>query len=93
MLLAIAISLRVALYNHPRSIVPFSARMDEFERSMSDGGRLREYALLMFTMRIRQLIVAVDKMDAENVWHSADRFSAIQDEVSTFVMKVGYRRK
>ena len=75
------------------AVLIVSARIDEFEQSMSKDGRAREYALLMFTMRIGQLIVVVNKMDDEDVSHSADRFYTIKSEVSSFLTKLGYHPK
>ncbi|KAH9944425.1 translation elongation factor [Epithele typhae] len=54
-------------------------------------GQTREHALLAFTLGVRQLIVAVNKMDTTK-W-SEDRFNEIVKETSTFIKKVGYNPK
>ncbi|KAJ2517796.1 translation elongation factor EF-1 alpha, partial [Coemansia sp. RSA 1937] len=49
----------------------------------------REHALLAFTLGVRQLIVAVNKMDS--VAYSESRFNEITKEVNSFIKKVGFK--
>ncbi|KAG9103933.1 translation elongation factor EF-1 alpha [Ceratobasidium sp. 370] len=63
----------------------------EFEAGISKDGQTREHALLAFTLGVRQLIVAVNKMDTTK-W-SEDRFNEIVKETSGFIKKVGYNPK
>jgi len=67
-------------------IVP--AGTGEFEAGISANGQTREHALLAFTLGVKQLIVAVNKMDACE-WKQA-RYQEIVSEVSRFIKKVGY---
>ena len=60
----------------------------EFEAGISKDGQTREHALLAFTLGVRQLIVAVNKMDTAK-WEQ-ERFKNIKSEVSSFIKKVGY---
>ncbi|BFZ55722.1 translation elongation factor EF-1 alpha [Savitreella phatthalungensis] len=60
----------------------------EFEAGISKDGQTREHALLAFTLGVRQLIVAVNKMDTTK--YSESRFEEIVKETSNFVKKVGY---
>ncbi|KAG0731913.1 hypothetical protein G6F16_014101 [Rhizopus arrhizus] len=63
----------------------------EFEAGISKDGQTREHALLAFTLGVRQLIVAVNKMDTTK-WSEA-RFNEIVKEVSSFIKKIGYNPK
>ena len=56
----------------------------EFEAGISKNGQTREHALLDYTLRVKQLIVAVDKMDSTEPPCYQARFEQIQKEVSGF---------
>jgi len=60
----------------------------EFEAGISKEGQTNEHALLAYTLGVRQLIVAINKMDTCQ-W-SEDRFNEICGEVSKFIKKVGF---
>merc|ERR1712243_188056 len=62
----------------------------EFEAGISKNGQTREHALLAYTLGVRQLIVACNKMDNTEPPYSQARFEEIQKEVSGFIKKVGY---
>merc|ERR1711970_277227 len=62
----------------------------EFEAGISKNGQTREHALLAYTLGVKQLIVAVNKMDSTEPPYSKARFEEIQKEVSGFIKKVGY---
>jgi len=62
----------------------------EFEAGISKNGQTREHALLAYTLGVKQLIVAVNKMDSTEPPYSASRFEEIKKEVSGFIKKVGY---
>jgi elongation factor 1-alpha len=62
----------------------------EFEAGISKNGQTREHALLAYTLGVKQLIVAVNKMDSTEPPYSQTRFEEIQKEVSGFIKKVGY---
>lgn len=61
----------------------------EFATAFSDDGQAREHTVLAYTLGIRQLIVAVNKMDA--VEWKEEKFKEIQDEFSKFVANVGFK--
>merc|ERR1712114_77642 len=62
----------------------------EFEAGISKNGQTREHALLAYTLGVKQLIVAVNKMDSTEPPYSESRFEEIKKEVSGFIKKVGY---
>jgi len=62
----------------------------EFEAGISKDGQTREHALLAYTLGVKQLIVAVNKMDSTSPKYSEERFNEIKKEVGTYIKKVGY---
>ncbi|POV98359.1 hypothetical protein PSTT_14462 [Puccinia striiformis] len=73
------------------AILIIAAGTGEFEAGISKDGQTREHALLAFTLGVRQLIVAINKMDTTK-W-SEQRYEEIVKETSNFVKKVGYNPK
>jgi len=69
-------------------VVP--AGVGEFEAGISKDGQTREHALLAFTLGVKQMIVAVNKMDSTEPKYSEARYEEIKKEVSGFLKKVGY---
>jgi elongation factor 1-alpha len=73
------------------AILFVSARRGEFEAGIGPGGQTREHAFLAFTLGVRQLVVAVNKMDDVSVNWSEDRFNEIKGEVGRMLKLVGYK--
>jgi len=71
--------------------VIIAAGVGEFEAGISKDGQTREHALLAYTLGVKQLIVAINKMDTTK-W-SESRFEEIVKETSNFIKKVGYNPK
>merc|ERR1712059_225719 len=71
-------------------VLVIAAGTGEFEAGISKNGQTREHALLAYTLGVKQLIVAVNKMDSTAPPYSRGRFEEIQKEVSGFIKKVGY---
>eukprot|EP00994_Dinema_validum_P006207 NODE_448_length_1677_cov_1148.135135_g327_i0.p1 GENE.NODE_448_length_1677_cov_1148.135135_g327_i0~~NODE_448_length_1677_cov_1148.135135_g327_i0.p1 ORF type:complete len:466 (+),score=184.09 NODE_448_length_1677_cov_1148.135135_g327_i0:58-1398(+) len=61
-----------------------------FEAGISKDGQTREHALLAYTLGVKQMIVAVNKMDDKTVKYNKDRYEEIKKEVGTYLKKVGY---
>jgi elongation factor 1-alpha len=61
----------------------------EFEAAFSKEGQGREHALLAYTLGVKQLIVAVNKMDAAD--YKEARYEEIKKEVSRHLENIGYK--
>ena len=70
------------------AILVIASGTGEFEAGISKDGQTREHALLAYTLGVKQLIVAVNKMDTCK--YSEERFNEIKKEVSSYIKKVGY---
>lgn len=73
------------------AILVVSAGTGEFEAGIGKDGQTREHALLAYTMGIKQIIIAVNKMDTVD-W-SQERFEDIKKEVTLYLKKVGFQEK
>jgi len=73
------------------AILIIAAGTGEFEAGISKEGQTREHALLAYTLGVRQLIIAINKMDT--VKWAKTRYDEIVKEASTFIKKVGYDPK
>merc|ERR1712100_456599 len=62
-----------------------------FEAGISKDGQTREHALLAFTLGVKQMIVACNKMDDVSVKYGEGRYKEIKAEGSTYLKKVGYK--
>merc|ERR1712121_173277 len=65
----------------------------EFEAGISKNGQTREHLLLCYTLGVKQLIIAVNKMDSTEPPFSEARFAEIKKEVEAYAKKVGYNPK
>jgi len=65
----------------------------EFEAGISKNGQTREHALLAFTLGVKQMIIAANKMDSTEPKYSEKRFQEISKEILSYVKKVGYDPK
>jgi elongation factor 1-alpha len=68
-----------------------SAKKGEFEAGIGPGGQTREHAFLAFTLGVRQVIVAVNKMDDQTVNWNKERYEEIKNEVSRMLRMVGFK--
>merc|ERR1712242_307902 len=63
----------------------------EFEAGISKNGQTREHALLAYTLGVKQMIVACNKMDDKTVNYDEGGYKEIKQEVSGYLKKVGYK--
>jgi len=75
------------------AVLIVAAGTGEFEAGISKNGQTREHALLAYTLGVKQLIVAVNKMDSTEPPYSEARFGEIKKEVEAYIKKVGYNPK
>jgi elongation factor 1-alpha len=68
-----------------------SAKKGEFEAGIGPGGQTREHAFLAFTLGVRQVVVAVNKMDDTTVNWNKERYEEIKNEVTRMLKMVGFK--
>ena len=73
------------------AILVIASPTGEFEAGISKNGQTREHALLSYTLGVKQMIVATNKMDSTTPPYSKDRYEEIKGEVSNYLKKVGYK--
>jgi len=72
------------------AVLIVAAGVGEFEAGISKNGQTREHALLAYTLGVKQMIVAINKMDSTEPPYSDKRYEEIKNEVSTYVKKIGW---
>ena len=72
------------------AILIIASGTGEFESGFSKEGQTKEHALLAFTMGVKQMIVAINKMDDPSVNYKKDRYDEIKAEVSNYLKGIGY---
>nr|AEX08674.1 elongation factor 1-alpha [Azumapecten farreri] len=75
------------------AVLIIAAGVGEFEAGISKNGQTREHALLAYTLGVKQMIVAINKMDSTEPPYSQKRFDEISKEVTAYIKKVGYNPK
>jgi elongation factor 1-alpha len=72
------------------AVLVVAGGVGEFEAGISKNGQTREHALLAYTLGVKQMIVAINKMDSTEPPYSEGRYQEIQKEVSAYCKKIGY---
>jgi len=75
------------------AVLVVASGVGEFEAGISKNGQTREHALLAYTLGVKQMIVAANKMDSTDPPYSEARFNEIQKEVGNYLKKVGFNIK
>lgn len=73
------------------AILMISAQGGEFEAGISKEGQTKEHALLAYTLGVKEMIVAINKMDHPSVNYSEERFNEIVNEAKIFLKNAGYK--
>lgn len=74
-------------------ILHVAATTGEFEAGISKNGQARAHLLAAYTLGVKQLIVAVNKMDNTEPPFHEDRFEECRKEVIGYAKKCGYSPK
>jgi len=74
-------------------VLVISARRGEFETGFDRGGQTREHALLAKTLGVKQLVVAINKMDNKTVNWAKDRFDHCKKKLDPFLKSSGFNTK
>jgi elongation factor 1-alpha len=72
------------------AVLVIASGTGEFEAGIAQNGQTREHALLAYTLGVKQMICAINKMDDKSVNYSEARYNEIKTEVSSFIKKIGY---
>jgi elongation factor 1-alpha len=72
------------------AILVIASAQGEFEAGISKDGQTREHGLLAFTLGVKQMVVACNKMDDKTVNYGQGRYEEIVKEVGSYLKKVGY---
>ena len=75
------------------ALLVISASNGEFEAGIRLDGQLRQHSILACTFGVKQVICCVNKMDAQSVNYSEDRFNIIVAEVSPILERSGFPSK
>lgn len=73
------------------AILFVSGKRGEFEAGIGPGGQTREHAFLGFTLGVKQLAVAINKMDDASVDWKEERYTEVKNEVTRMLKMVGYK--
>jgi elongation factor 1-alpha len=72
------------------AVLVIASPTGEFEAGIAKNGQTREHALLAYTLGVKQMIVAINKMDEKSTNWSEARYNEIKNETSSFLKKIGY---
>jgi len=73
------------------AVLIVAAGTGEFEAGYAKTGQTREHLLLAFTLGVKEVIIAVNKMDTTTPPYSEARYNEIKGEVSSYLKKIGYK--
>ena len=68
-----------------------AAGTGEFEAGYAKNGQTREHLLLAYTLGVKEVIIAINKMDTTTPPYAEPRYKEIKAEVSNYLKKIGYK--
>ena len=68
-----------------------AAGTGEFEAGYASNGQTREHLLLAYTLGVKEVIIAINKMDTTEPPYSQSRFNEIKGELGNYLKKIGYK--
>ena len=71
------------------AVLVLSAKEGETDTAIAPGGQAREHAFLLKTLGVKQIIVAINKMDDSK--YSEDAFKAAREKGEKLIKSVGYK--
>ncbi len=72
------------------AVLCVSGKPGETEIAIAPGGQSREHCFLLKTLGVKQMIVAVNKMDAKEVGYKKERYEEVKVEVEKLLKGVGW---
>ncbi len=72
------------------AILVVSGKKGEFEVAVGPGGQGREHAYLARTLGVKNLLVAINKMDDQTVTYGEERYKECRKELEGLLKTVGY---
>lgn len=74
------------------AILVIDSTHENFEKGISEEGQTYEHSIIANTLGIKQVIIAVNKMDDGSVNYSQERFDEIKDEMTKVLSKIGFKQ-
>jgi len=73
------------------AILFVSAKRGEFEAGIGPGGQTKEHAWLARTLGVKQMVVAINKMDDQTVNWGQERYEEVKNEVFRMLKPIGFK--
>lgn len=73
------------------AVLIIAAKKGEFEDGFSKEGSTKDHALLAYTMGVKQVVVAINKIDT--IDYDKERFDEIVDNVQEHLNKIGFKKE
>jgi len=73
------------------AVMIVAAGTGEFEAGYAKNGQTREHLLLAYTLGVKEVIIAINKMDTTEPPYSEARYNEIKGEVGNYLKKIGYK--